>query len=138
MKKFINDPFDYVDEMIEGIVAAHPEDFRLENGDTRVIVRADAPVEGKVAIATGGGSGHLPVFLGYVGKGLADGCSVGNVFSSPSTRQRCFCRGMAEVVRNHTGCDSHSCKFGKCYSGGLSGWNRYDFDRCGDCWGSHL
>lgn len=87
MKKFINDPFDYVDEMIEGIVAAHPEDFRLENGDTRVIVRADAPVEGKVAIATGGGSGHLPVFLGYVGKGLADGCSVGNVFSSPSTRQ---------------------------------------------------
>jgi dihydroxyacetone kinase-like protein len=50
-------------------------------------VRADAPVEGKVALATGGGSGHLPVFLGYVGKGMLDGCAVGDVFSSPSADQ---------------------------------------------------
>ena len=87
MKKFINDPFDFVDELTEGIVKAHPESFRAEKGDLRVIVRADAPVKGKVAIATGGGSGHLPVFMGYVGKGLADGASIGNVFSSPSTGQ---------------------------------------------------
>lgn len=87
MKKILNDPFDFVDEMVEGIVAAHPESFRAENGDTRVIVRADAPVKGKVAIATGGGSGHLPVFMGYVGEGLADGAAIGNVFSSPSTKQ---------------------------------------------------
>ena len=47
-------------------------------------MRADAPVQGKVALATGGGSGHLPVFLGYVGRGLLDGCAVGDVFASPS------------------------------------------------------
>ncbi len=87
MKKFLNDPFDFVDELTEGIVLAHPQDFRAENGDLRVIVRADAPVKGKVAIATGGGSGHLPVFMGYVGRGLADGACIGNVFSSPSTGQ---------------------------------------------------
>lgn len=87
MKKFMNDPFDFPDEAVEGILAAHPKQFRAENGDFRVIVRADAPVKGKVAIATGGGSGHLPVFMGYVGKGLADGASVGNVFASPSKGQ---------------------------------------------------
>lgn len=87
MKKFINDPFDFVDELTEGIVKAHPESFRAEKGDLRVIVRSDAPVKGKVAIATGGGSGHLPVFMGYIGRGLADGASIGNVFSSPSTGQ---------------------------------------------------
>lgn len=87
MKKFLNDPFDFVDELTEGIVLAHPEAFRAERGDLRVIVRADAPVKDKVAIATGGGSGHLPVFMGYVGKGLADGACIGNVFSSPSKGQ---------------------------------------------------
>jgi dihydroxyacetone kinase-like protein len=51
------------------------------------VVRADAPVKGKVGIATGGGSGHLPVFMGYVGKGFVDGCSIGNVFSSPTVEQ---------------------------------------------------
>ena len=50
-------------------------------------MRADAPVAGKVALATGGGSGHLPVFLGYVGKGMLDGCAVGDVFASPSADQ---------------------------------------------------
>lgn len=87
MKKILNDPFDFVDEMVEGIIAAHPDSYRAENGDTRVIVRSNAPIQGKVAIATGGGSGHLPVFMGYVGEGLADGASIGNVFSSPSTGQ---------------------------------------------------
>jgi dihydroxyacetone kinase len=51
------------------------------------VVRTDAPVEGKVGLATGGGSGHLPVFLGYVGKGMLDGCAVGDVFNSPSADQ---------------------------------------------------
>ena len=87
MKKIINDPFAVVDEMIEGILAAHPDQLKPASPDNRAIVRADAPVEGKVGIVTGGGSGHLPVFLGYVGKGLADGVSVGNVFSSPSMDQ---------------------------------------------------
>jgi dihydroxyacetone kinase-like protein len=83
MKKIINDPMAFVDEMLEGILAAHPDQLKGTR-DPRAIVRADAPAQGKVAILTGGGSGHLPVFLGYVGVGLADGCAVGNVFSSPS------------------------------------------------------
>jgi phosphoenolpyruvate---glycerone phosphotransferase subunit DhaK len=84
MKKIINEPMAFVDEMLEGILLAHPDQLKVVSSDPRAIIRADAPVEGKVAILTGGGSGHLPIFLGYVGQGLADGCSVGNVFSSPS------------------------------------------------------
>lgn len=84
MKKIMNDPMDFVNESLEGIVYAYPKQLRFANGEKRGIVRTDAPIRGKVAIATGGGAGHLPVFLGYVGKGLADGSSVGNVFTSPS------------------------------------------------------
>ncbi len=87
MKKIINQPARFVDEMLEGILVAHPSQLRAATEDRRAIVRADAPVRGKVGIATGGGSGHLPVFLGYVGQGLADGVAVGNVFSSPSASQ---------------------------------------------------
>jgi len=87
MKKIINDPMAVVDEMMDGILKAHPGALKSVGGDLRAIVRADAPVKGKVAIATGVGSGHLPVFMGYVGKGLVDGASIGNVFSSPTTGQ---------------------------------------------------
>ena len=87
MKKFINKPEAFVDEMLEGILAAHPDQLKNVADDLRCIVRADAPQEGKVALATGGGSGHLPLFLGYVGKGMLDGCSVGGVFQSPSAEQ---------------------------------------------------
>jgi len=87
VKKIINDPFAIVDEMLEGIILAHPDKLRLVGEDRRAVVRADAPLPGKVGIATGGGSGHLPVFMGYVGKGLVDGCSIGNVFSSPTVDQ---------------------------------------------------
>ena len=69
---------------MEGIVLAHPESLKMLNDSYHCLVRADAKKPGKVAIATGGGSGHLPVFLGYVGYGLADGVTVGNVFASPS------------------------------------------------------
>ena len=84
MKKLINDPTKFVDEMLEGLLRAHPDRLRAVTEDMRALVRADAPVKGKVGICTGGGSGHLPVFLGYVGRGLADGVAVGNVFSSPA------------------------------------------------------
>ncbi len=84
MKKIINDPQAFVDETIEGILLAHPSHLKRAPDHDRALVRADAPVEGKVAIVTGGGSGHIPVFLGYVGPGLLDGVSIGNVFSSPS------------------------------------------------------
>ncbi|MGI5819737.1 MAG: dihydroxyacetone kinase subunit DhaK [Armatimonadota bacterium] len=84
MKKLINDPFEFVDETIEGILLAHPDHLKRCEGSKRALMRADGPVEGKVAIVTGGGSGHIPVFLGYVGRGLCDAVSIGNVFSSPS------------------------------------------------------
>jgi phosphoenolpyruvate---glycerone phosphotransferase subunit DhaK len=87
VKKIINDPFAIVDEMLEGIILAHSDKLRLVGEDRRAVVRADAPLKGKVGIATGGGSGHLPVFMGYVGKGLVDSCSIGNVFSSPTVEQ---------------------------------------------------
>jgi phosphoenolpyruvate---glycerone phosphotransferase subunit DhaK len=86
MKKILNRPADFVPEMLDGLIKAHPDQLAYEE-DLHCIVRADAPVKGKVALATGGGSGHLPVFLGYVGKGMLDGCAVGDVFASPSADQ---------------------------------------------------
>lgn len=86
MKKFINQPENFVDEMLEGILAAHPDALTIAGGDRRCIVTA-RPRKGKVGIVTGGGSGHLPLFLGYVGEGLLDGCAVGGVFQSPSADQ---------------------------------------------------
>ncbi len=87
MKKILNNPEHYVPEMLEGLLAAHPNRLKAAAGDVHCIVRADAPREGKVGIITGGGSGHLPVFLGYVGPGLLDGCAVGDVFASPTIDQ---------------------------------------------------
>ncbi len=87
MKKFINDPKVFVDEMLEGILLAHPDLLTYAAEDRRCIVWSGAPKKGKVGIATGGGSGHLPLFLGYVGQGMLDGCSVGGVFQSPSAEQ---------------------------------------------------
>ncbi|WP_207483059.1 dihydroxyacetone kinase subunit DhaK [Arenibaculum pallidiluteum] len=86
MKKILNRVEDFVPEMLDGLLKAHPDQLAFAE-EIHAIVRADAPVQGKVALATGGGSGHLPVFLGYVGKGLLDGCAVGDVFSSPSAEQ---------------------------------------------------
>ena len=86
MKKILNKAADFVPEMLDGLIKAHPDQLAYEE-DLHCIVRADAPVQGKVALATGGGSGHLPVFLGYVGKGMLDGCAVGDVFASPSADQ---------------------------------------------------
>ncbi|MDR1732696.1 MAG: dihydroxyacetone kinase subunit DhaK [Synergistaceae bacterium] len=84
MKKIMNVPDQFVDQSLAGILKAHPGLLKAAPEDGRAIVRADAPVRGKVAIVTGGGYGHLPLFLGYVGKGLCSGCAVGNVFTSPS------------------------------------------------------
>jgi len=85
MKKILNDPVDYVTEMLEGLCAAHPE-YYVQAAD-RVIARAGGTTPGKVGIVTGGGSGHLPIFTGYVGKGFLDACAIGEVFSSPSVDQ---------------------------------------------------
>lgn len=87
MKKIINEPDAFVDEIIEGLLIAHPAWIKSATADKRALVRKDAPKAGRVGIVTGGGSGHLPGFLGYVGEGLCSGVAVGNVFSSPSAEQ---------------------------------------------------
>lgn len=87
MRKIINSPENFVDEVIDGILLAHGDKLRAADPDRRAIVRTNAGTGGKVGIVTGGGSGHLPLFLGYVGQGLASGVAVGNVFSSPSPEQ---------------------------------------------------
>lgn len=86
MKKIINKPENYLKEMLDGIYIAHKDLVTYTNNDKQCLV-AKFKKEGKVGIATGGGSGHLPLFLGYVGQGLLDGCSVGDVFQSPSAEQ---------------------------------------------------
>ena len=81
LKKLINDPFDAVDEMLEGFVAAHADVVRIAS--ERVVARVPHDAI-KVGIVIGGGSGHEPAFLGYVGEGLADAAAVGNIFAAPS------------------------------------------------------
>ncbi|TIM11236.1 dihydroxyacetone kinase subunit DhaK [Mesorhizobium sp.] len=82
-KKIINDGNRTVDEMLEGILAAHPRHLKSAEGSPRSIVARDGPRQGKVGLVIGGGSGHEPTFLGFVGKGLADAAAIGNVFASP-------------------------------------------------------
>lgn len=86
MKKIMNQPQDFVPEVLDGLFKAYPNQLAYE-GDLHCVVRSDAPVKDKVGVATGGGSGHLPIFLGYVGRGMLDGCAVGDVFNSPSAEQ---------------------------------------------------
>ncbi|KKB12411.1 dihydroxyacetone kinase [Devosia geojensis] len=83
MKKLINDPANYVDEMLDGLCAAHPELVHVGN-DRRAIARSRTMPLGKVGVVSGGGSGHLPLFTGYVGEGLLDACAIGNVFEGPT------------------------------------------------------
>ncbi|GLQ38300.1 dihydroxyacetone kinase subunit DhaK [Rhizobium albus] len=95
MKKILNNPADYVDEMLDGFVAAHPQFYAQP--ERRVIARPEGATSGKVGIVSGGGSGHLPVFTGYVGPGFLDACAVGDVFASPSAEQ------MASAIRHADG-----------------------------------
>lgn len=83
MKKLINQPENVVEEMLDGMVLAHPEYVRKLK-DYNVLVRKNAPVTGKVALVSGGGSGHEPSHGGYVGKGMLDGAVAGDVFTSPT------------------------------------------------------
>ncbi len=97
MKKILNQPSDYVSEMLDGLAVAHPAYYKRIGTEGRVVVRPDAPVPGKVGIVTGGGSGHLPVFTGYLGPGLLDACAIGEVFSSPGAD------AMADAIRAANG-----------------------------------
>lgn len=83
VKKFLNDPDKIVEEMLDGVVRAHRKYLSPIDRSNRALIARDGPRPGKVGLVIGGGSGHEPGFLGYVGKGLADAVAVGNIFSSP-------------------------------------------------------
>ena len=93
MKKIINKPSDFVEESIDGLIKSHPDVYALAKDNGRVITRAKKASK-KVGIVTGGGSGHLPVFTGYVGTGFLDACAIGSVFASPSVEQ------MVSAIKN--------------------------------------
>ncbi|MBU3213825.1 dihydroxyacetone kinase subunit DhaK [Clostridium estertheticum] len=109
MKKLINNPESVVEEMLEGMVMAHPTYIRkLENVD--VIVRKVSPISGKVALVSGGGSGHEPAHAGYVGKGMLNAAVLGPVFTSPAPDPIYEAikavnggAGVLLVVKNYTG-----------------------------------
>jgi dihydroxyacetone kinase-like protein len=109
MEKLINDSDDVVDEMLEGMVAAYPDRLR-RLPDTQVVVRDDAPLDGKVGVVSGGGSGHEPTHAGYIGDGMLDGAAAGDVFSSPTADEfealigACDGgEGVLAVVKNYEG-----------------------------------
>jgi phosphoenolpyruvate---glycerone phosphotransferase subunit DhaK len=108
MKKFINDPADVVKESLAGLAAAHADLLRVDFED-QIVVRADAPT-GKVAIISGGGSGHEPMHGGFVGRGMLDAACPGEVFTSPVPDQMLAATkavdggaGVVHIVKNYTG-----------------------------------
>jgi len=109
MKKLVNDPEDVVDEMLDGLVAERPDKLRRV-GDSNILVRQDAPVEGEVAVTSGGGSGHEPAFAGYIGEGYLHGAASGEVFTSPTpdmfetlVREVDAGEGVVVVINNYDG-----------------------------------
>src|SRR5450756_621401 len=109
MKKLINRPEDAVKEELEGVAAAHADRLRVHTGPN-YIVRLDAPVQGKVAIVSGGGSGHEPMHGGFVGMGMLDAACPGEVFTSPTPDQMLDAAkavnggaGVLLIVKNYTG-----------------------------------
>jgi dihydroxyacetone kinase len=109
LKKLINDPNAVAAETIEGLALAYPHILRKLDG-IQAVARKDAPVPGKVAVLTGGGSGHEPLFAGYVGRGLPDASVAGNIFASPppmpiicAGRQIHSGRGILFLYGNYSG-----------------------------------
>jgi phosphoenolpyruvate---glycerone phosphotransferase subunit DhaK len=109
VKKLINKPEDVVTEELEGIAAAHPDLVRVQY-NPNVIIRADAPIQGKVGLVSGGGSGHEPMHGGFVGLGMLDAACPGEVFTSPTPDQMLDATkavdggaGVLHIVKNYTG-----------------------------------
>src|SRR5512141_648820 len=109
MKKLINKPEDVVREELEGIAYAHPDLVKV-HFDPNFIVRADAPIQGKVGVISGGGSGHEPMHGGFVGMGMLDAACPGAVFTSPTPDQMLEAtkavnggKGVLHIVKNYTG-----------------------------------
>src|SRR6266566_4412054 len=109
MRKFLNEPERVVKDSLAGLAAAHADLIRYDV-ENQVIVRRDAPVQGKVALVSGGGSGHEPMHGGFVGVGMLDGACPGEVFTSPTPDQMYECAkavdsgaGVLLIVKNYTG-----------------------------------
>lgn len=109
MKKLINKPEDVVKEALEGLALAFPDIVKV-NFDPNFVYRADAPVKGKVAIISGGGSGHEPMHTGFVGRGMLDAACPGQVFTSPTPDQMYEAakkvdsgKGVLFIVKNYSG-----------------------------------
>jgi dihydroxyacetone kinase-like protein len=109
MKKLINLPQDVVRESVAGLARAHADILKVSS-DPMYVVRADAPVAGKVGIVSGGGSGHEPMHAGFVGKGMLDAACPGQVFTSPTpdqieaaTRAVDGGAGVLHIIKNYTG-----------------------------------
>jgi dihydroxyacetone kinase-like protein len=109
VKKLINKPEDVVTESLQGMAAAHGELIKVNFGPNYVY-RADAPVQGKVALVSGGGSGHEPMHGGFVGMGMLDAAAPGEVFTSPTPDQMLEATkavnggaGVVHIVKNYTG-----------------------------------
>ena len=109
MKKLINSPEDVVADALQGMQAAHGDALKVAT-DPNYITRADAPVQGKVALVSGGGSGHEPMHGGFVGRGMLDAACPGEVFTSPTPDQMLEATkavnggaGVLHIVKNYTG-----------------------------------
>ncbi|MDQ6876633.1 MAG: dihydroxyacetone kinase subunit DhaK [Candidatus Dormibacteraeota bacterium] len=109
MRKFLNDPAQVVKESLAGLAAAHPDLLRYDVA-AQIIVRKDAPKKGKVALISGGGSGHEPLHGGFVGMGMLDAAAPGEVFTSPVPGQMLAATkavdggaGVVHIVKNYTG-----------------------------------
>ncbi len=109
MKKIINSTEAIVNEMLEGIVKAHPQHVKRVEG-TSVLKRVNSPIQGKVALISGGGSGHEPSHAGFVGKGMLDAAVAGEVFTSPTPDQVLEAikavgsdEGVLLVIKNYSG-----------------------------------
>ena len=109
MKKLINDPEQVLRDSLKGVEAAHGDRVKVSY-DPAHIVRADAPVQGKVGIVSGGGAGHEPMHGGFVGKGMLDAACPGEVFTSPTPDQMMEATkavdggaGVLHIVKNYTG-----------------------------------
>jgi dihydroxyacetone kinase-like protein len=109
LKKFVNEPEQVVRESLAGLAAAHGDLLRYD-AEAQIVVRADAPVQGKVALVSGGGSGHEPLHGGFVGRGMLDAACPGEVFTSPVPDQMLAATkavdggaGVVHLVKNYTG-----------------------------------
>jgi phosphoenolpyruvate---glycerone phosphotransferase subunit DhaK len=109
MQRIIDDPTMVVEDMLKGFVSAHP-DIVAETRNRRVLRAVGVPTRGKVGVVTGGGSGHKPAFIGYLGRGMVDVVAVGEVFTSPSAQ------AFADAFRAADGGAGVACLYGN-YAG---------------------